>query len=351
MTSSIPVSPAHRPVRPDRKFLLMRQSNRPGALAEVKADETTSIADEFAMRRVGDGTWIASVDASWRTWSGPQGGVVGALCIEAAQGVAPGLAVRVMDLRFLGQPQLGELRLNTSVFEVGRKSRIVDVTVVQSSRPVASATVTLGESSQRAAIRDCLAPAVPSTTALEDSAVFEIPRDLLPFGQHAEIRSTGGALPGDEAAEARMQAWVSIIPSFPLTASSLSIVADTMPPAIFATLTAPIPIATVAMSMHLTDDSSSSTGSHILVDTWNVSLSGGWAIEDSEMRDDTGRLLATSRQSRKVLRTYDSRETYVHGGRRRRDPKGGGRASAALATQSPCAARNRSTRLDRTCPI
>ncbi|WP_459959119.1 hypothetical protein [Nocardia sp. IFM 10818] len=48
-----------------------------------------SVRTLFALDAAGPRTWEATVDTSWRGWSGPHGGVIAALLIEVARAAAP----------------------------------------------------------------------------------------------------------------------------------------------------------------------------------------------------------------------------------------------------------------------
>ena len=82
---------------------------------------------------------------------------------------------------------------------------------------------------------------------------------------------------------------------------ALALLADCLPPAVFPTLTAPVAVPTVAFSMHVAAPPDDPGPVPVLVHTRNTSTSGGWSVDDTTLRDERGRLLASARQSRRVL--------------------------------------------------
>ncbi|UVF80342.1 thioesterase family protein [Gordonia mangrovi] len=134
--------------------------------------------------------------------------MIAALAVHVAAETVPEADVRAVDLRFSGRPGDGELRLTSTVTSAGRSTRMVDVVVAQQGLVVASASVTMGQLCPPAAadIADISADVVP---APESCAPFSIPPEIVPMGQHLDLRPTDGPLPLTAAAEPWMRAWIS----------------------------------------------------------------------------------------------------------------------------------------------
>ncbi|MDY6809166.1 MAG: thioesterase family protein [Actinomycetota bacterium] len=264
-----------------------------------------ALGDEFSVRILEDGQWVADVDRSWWGWSGPHGGVIAALAVYVAAETVPEADVRAVDLRFSGRPGDGELRLTSTVTSAGRSTRMVDVVVAQQGLVVVSASVTMGQLRPPAAadIADISADVVP---APESCAPFSIPPEIVPMGQHLDLRPTDGPLPLTAAAEPWMRAWISTQRPMSVDAAYLSLLADCLPPAVFPTLSAPLAVPTVAFSMHLAAPPDHPGPAPVLVHTRNTSTSGGWSVDDTTLRDHRGRLLASARQSRRII-AWDNR--------------------------------------------
>jgi acyl-CoA thioesterase len=257
------------------------------------------LLDSFGASPTGDGRWSATIDPSWWGWSGPHGGAIAALAVRVGADAAPGASVRALDLRFVGKPDGGELLLTPSVREVGRHTRVVDVAVTQSGVEIASASVTAGRvgESGPADVVD-RTPGVPGSEGLTP---FMIPPEIVPIGAHLDLRPVDGPLPLTGADEPWMRAWITTRTPMAVDAAYLALLADCLPPAVFPTLTAPLALPTVAFSMHVTAPLDDAVPAPVLVRTRNTSTSGGWSVDDTTLRDRSGRLLASARQSRRVL--------------------------------------------------
>ncbi|WP_063018299.1 acyl-CoA thioesterase [Nocardia niwae] len=258
-----------------------------------------TIADEFALTETGAGGWQARVDRSWRGWTGPHGGVIAALLIEAARAAAAEpLPVRAVDLRFLGRPTDGLLTFRATEHAVGRSTVVLDVNAQQDGNPVAGASVTFGRT-VASDVADHPGVPAPHVPGPESCARFVLPPEIVPASAHFTIRPAAGPLPLTGADEPMMCAWIGLVPELPADAAALAILSDALPPAVFPTLRAPVAIPTVALSMHLHN---APTGDlPVLVRTANASTGDGWSVDDTSIWDRNGRLLASARQTRRVL--------------------------------------------------
>ncbi|MGW4718934.1 thioesterase family protein [Nocardia sp. NPDC004260] len=258
-----------------------------------------TLAEEFALTETGAAGWQARVDRSWRGWTGPHGGVIAALLIEVARAAAAEpLPVRAVDLRFLGRPTHEVLTFHAIERAVGRSTVVVEVGADQDGSPVAGASVTLGRAVASGVAYYAGAPA-PRVPDPDSCAHFALPPEIVPAAAHFDIRPAAGPLPLTGADEPMMCAWIELVPELPTDAAALAILADALPPAVFPTLRAPVAIPTVALSMHLHDVPTE--GSPVLVRTVNASTGGGWSVDDTAIWDRSGLLLASARQTRRVL--------------------------------------------------
>ncbi|MFE7747171.1 acyl-CoA thioesterase [Nocardia sp. NPDC057455] len=258
-----------------------------------------TLAEEFALTEAGAGRWQARVDRSWRGWTGPHGGVIAALLVDVARAAATEpMPVRAVDLRFLGRPTEEALTFRATEHTVGRSTVVLDVHAEQGGKPVAAASVTLGRTMESGIAAYAGAPA-PSVPDPESCAPFALPPEIVPAAAHFDIRPVAGPLPLTGADEPMMCAWISLVPEAPADAAALAILADALPPAVFPTLRVPVAIPTVALSMHFHDLPTG--GLPVLVRTVNASTAGGWSVDDTSIWDRSGLLLASARQTRRVL--------------------------------------------------
>lgn len=271
---------------------------------------TWGFGDAFALTATASGV-RAEIDDTWRGWSGPHGGVLAGLVIEVAAGTLAGpTPVRAMDMRFLGRPGTGAIDFITHRRRVGRTVTVVDVHAEQDGTPVLSGAVVFGTSTSSEITAGAPgaggsgpggrggAPEVPSAA---ECPRFAIPAEIVPVGAHFDIRPAAGPLPLSGAGAAWMCAWIDLIPAAPISAPTLAVLADALPPAVFPTRTVPVAVPTVALSLQLHSDSATPVTGPVLVRATNTATAAGWSADETELWDEAGLLLATARQTRRVL--------------------------------------------------
>ncbi|PXX70902.1 acyl-CoA thioesterase [Nocardia tenerifensis] len=260
-----------------------------------------SVGETFALTETDYRVWHAHVDRDWRGWTGPHGGVIAALLVEVARRAGGGeLPVRAFDQRFLGRPAEGAFTFRATTHAVGRSTTVVDVQAAQESGVVASASVVFGRAVP-SGVTERAGVAAPEVRAPEQCESFALPREIIPAAAHFDIRPAAGPLPLSDADETMMCAWIELVPGMPTDAATLAIFADALPPAFFPTLTAPVAVPTVALSMHLHTDLLDPVPQPVLVRTTNASTGGGWSVDDIDLWGRDGRILASARQTRRVL--------------------------------------------------
>ncbi|MFX0578103.1 acyl-CoA thioesterase [Nocardia nepalensis] len=262
---------------------------------------TSRLGDEFALAETDHRIWRAQIDESWRGWTGPHGGVIAGLLVEVARRAGgDGLPVRAVDLRFLGRPADGVLTFQASAHPVGRSTAVVEVMAEQEGKSVASAAITFGRTTPTQ-VPDLPPTTAPRVPAPYDCLPFRLPPEIVPAAAHFDVRPAAGPLPLTGADEAWMCAWISLVPELSTDAAALAVLADALPPGFFPTLSLPVAAPTVAFSMHLHTDLTRPTQQPVLVRATNASTAGGWSVDDIDIWDRGGTLLASARQTRRVL--------------------------------------------------
>jgi hypothetical protein len=85
-----------------------------------------------------------------------------------------------------------------------------------------------------------------------------------------------------------------VIAGLLVDATTLAVLADALPPGFFPTLSRPGAAPTVAFSMHLHTDPTRPTQQPVLVRAANASTGGGWSVDEIDIWDRGGALLACS---------------------------------------------------------
>ena len=93
-------------------------------------------------------------------------------------------------------------------------------------------------------------PAVPGWYACPP---LTLPRDLAAFAAHLDNRPATDARPLGGGERAELLAWIRFVDRRPLDAEALVVLADALPPALFALWTVPRPVPTAELTVHFTD--------------------------------------------------------------------------------------------------
>ncbi|GAB3668149.1 thioesterase family protein [Nocardioides korecus] len=249
---------------------------------------TGSLVDAM---QVSDGT--ATLDRSWWSWAGPHGGFVAGLCVRASLPLlGEGRVPRSLHAVFLEPAAEGELALDAAVVREGGSSIVVSVTAGDAVR----ATVVAGRPRGDAVVPAEPLPDVPGPEECDETP---LPADVVPFSQHLRFRFATAARPFASGPEAQLVAWARLVDDVPLDHAALVMLVDAMPPAAYAVAATPVAVPTVDLTVSFTDAPPAS--GWVLLRITTRSAAGGWCLDDSEVWDADGRLLARGRQTRRVL--------------------------------------------------
>lgn len=241
-----------------------------------------------------DGT--ATLTSDWYSWAGLQGGLLAALCLRAGvSSLHEDLLPRSLTAQFLEPAVEGGLELATSSVREGRSSAVVEVVAGSAARAVLVAGRSRGASSLSAVT----APEVPGP---DDCPSLDLPVDLVPFSQHLRFRAATPARPLVGGNTAELVAWVRLLEDATLDAAALCVLVDAMPPALYGAMAQPVPIPTADLMVTFTGECAPSAraSSWSLVRICTRHAAAGWCVDESDVWDTQGRLLASARQTRRV---------------------------------------------------
>lgn len=241
------------------------------------------------------------VDRSWWSWAGPHGGLLAALALRAASGLAgPGRTPRALTVQLLQAPDDALLPSADLIREGGASSTVSSALRGADGTPAVNAVLTSGRSGGGGTPYTAVpAPDVPGP---DGCAPVDLPVDVVPYTQHLELRPAAGTLPFAGGSVAEMVAWVRLIDDDPLDTAALTVLADSMPPALYAIATTPVAVPTVELSMSYASglDAAPRRG-WVLVRIATRTAADGWCVDDSNVWAPDGELLVSSRQTRRVL--------------------------------------------------
>lgn len=250
--------------------------------------------------RVEPGRWVVTVPRSWGSWSGPLGGLLNAIAARAAADLtSAGATPMATHTQFVRKVSGAPVSFAATVERAGGTTEFVTVRGTQDDQTVLISSVVCGRRTGGPLVQRVSAPVVPPP---EECQEIQFPPELVPFGQRFEIRQASGAYPMSGVARAEMGAWLRLRPEAPTDALIAIVMMDAMPPGLYPTLTEPAAIVSAELSVHLHRDlAEHPVAGFVLAVQRTVTDGDGWCVDEAELWDRDGALLAQSRQQRRIL--------------------------------------------------
>jgi acyl-CoA thioesterase len=246
------------------------------------------------------------LDPTWWSWSGAHGGVLVAEAVRhaaATLGVGPRRSLRSVSVQLLSAVGAAPVRLRPTLLREGGTATSVALAAEQGGELRLHGHAVFGADGSAAA--PGVAPAgAPRVDPPETSPVVRNDPTLVPFTQHVEFRSADGSRPLAGAADAQLTAWIRLREQATVDGAAAVMLLDALAPALYASLRSPVPVPTLDYTVHIVaplDVRPVPAGSWLLARQRCVSAADGWAVDDGTLWDAGGRLLATARQTRRVL--------------------------------------------------
>ncbi|GAA2964940.1 acyl-CoA thioesterase [Actinokineospora diospyrosa] len=241
---------------------------------------------------------VERVDESWRSWTGAHGGLLAGIALEHAGRRVSGLPARALHVSFLAAVRSDEVRVSADLIKAGRSSSTVTARLEAGEKLALLATATFGGGDAGPQ-----SPALPLSDIpdVEDLEPFTLPPGLVPFAQHIEFRPVGGVpLSGGDSPV--LTSWVRLVNPPARPESAATVLLDVLAPALYATRTTPVPIPTVELAVHFTEAAHTfNAGEWAFARIHTEHASAGWCVDGSEVWNRNGDLVATGRQTRRIL--------------------------------------------------
>ncbi len=252
--------------------------------------------------------WI--FDPSWRSFSAIQGGLIVGSLLRAARGEVMDRSGRSAVVRSATTHFLDAVVPDVAVLPTVRLNRLGATSSVHAEAWQGSSlcavsqvlvTSTQDVDDETAAVFGAdLAQGYPTPDEAEPLA---LPTSFVPFTSHLEFRAVGPGRPLAGGPEPRLTAWIRFrdITDVPGPLVQLGVIADALPPSLYATMTTPAVLPTVELTLHLLR-SVPPIGAWVRVEQWTSWQDAHVCIDDAVLHDEQGRVMARSRQTRRVLR-------------------------------------------------
>ncbi|WP_222611212.1 thioesterase family protein [Undibacterium nitidum] len=261
---------------------------------------------------------LVDIAAGWGQGRATFGGLLGALVVAHLQGALarksePGsqvsLVLRALTISFVAPVEVGQVSISSEVLRSGKSVTQMLCTMKQNGQVCVSALASFGAARQsRVVVASAAAPQIDSPEA---GRVIPNLEGIAPeFTKLIDFRFINGELPFSGAATSHIEGWMRWKPSAGVktpTARYLDLVAliDAWPPAVLQMLAQPTPSSSLTWTLEFPaiDDAQLSTEAN---PWWQYravteSAQNGYAHISSHCWDQTGRLVAISRQTATVF--------------------------------------------------
>lgn len=251
------------------------------------------------------GAWTAAIDPTWWIFDIPHGGATTALLVGAAELLVPARAVRTVTaalLRPLMSSDGSPAHVSASTVNETKSLSVVEVKAVVEGKLAATASVmlsTVRDSTQRRDFSQL--PEVQGIEGLVDLGTM--PAEFVPrfIREHIEVLPFG-FMPFAGGDTPELTAWMRLRQPRPFDARLVTVLLDTLPSAISATVVGVKVAPTVEYSLALDHTAIAAVvpGEWILCRARNWAAGEGWGFEDAELWTASGALLGKGRQFRRI---------------------------------------------------
>lgn len=256
---------------------------------------TTELDRATALRPDAAG-FSTDIDPEWFVQTGPNGGYIAALLMRALLTTVddPGRPARSMTIHYLLPAKAGPARVEVEALRTGRSLSFLSVRLVQDERLIATGLAAFGSGRSDLVFQD-VSPPVGIPRADELSAPEPVPSLAPPIADRLDYRPTKLAALFSGAAP-EFWCWLRLRDPAPVDAAVLALYVDAMIPSLFLRSPVPVLVPTVDLTLHLRAAPRPGYDGWCLGHVRTRTVADGFAEEDCDIYDDSGVLLAQSRQ-------------------------------------------------------
>lgn len=254
--------------------------------------------EAIGRRRTAAGRYAVDVRHGWDFAGVPNGGYLMAIVVGVLSDLTGRPDPATVTAHFLTAASPGPATVEAEVLRDGRTHTSARATLVRDGEKLVEVLATLGDMS-RPRSEVVRHPPLPSLPGPIDSVGAEADRGGFPapaIAEKLELRldpAHVGFATGAPSGEAVVQGWARFADGRPVDTTALTLLADAFPPSIF---NSGLPIGwtpTVELTVHLHDRPAAGwIGCSFRTEV----VTGGYASEDGLLWDETGRIVAMSRQ-------------------------------------------------------
>ena len=247
----------------------------------------------------GPGTWSAEVPEGWDIFGITNGGFLMSIATRAMAAEAPGRELISANGTFLNPAGAGPVTVEVATLKSGRSLTTLSAAMSREGRALVAASAVFGFPGRPVPDQDLVTgefpdlPAPAECAPVEPSGSAPLPP---PFTARVEIRAHPAdalGVIGEKTGNALMRGWFRLRDSEPLDAHAVVLASDALAPAIF---NSPYPAGwtpTVDLAVQVRDPHPAGWLACRFATRF---VTGGMLEEDGEIWDESGRLVALSRQ-------------------------------------------------------
>ena len=207
-----------------------------------------------AVTALGRGRYSAEVREEWNGPAAPNGGILAATMLRAAQAeLGPDAPPpRTLAAHYLQAPAAGPVTLDVEVLRQGKRVRAAEVRLRQADRLAASATIIFSAARAQAATLTRTPPSpVPDPENVAELALGQLP-GAPPLFDAVRLAPALGPPPFRRGEQALTGGWLALRgDDAPLDAARLCAMSDLWWPAVFGILDGPAGAPTIQLTIHL----------------------------------------------------------------------------------------------------
>ncbi len=262
----------------------------------VQRDAVTPFDAAVAIQSVGPGRYRAGVDPAWDGPATPNGGVLTAIMVRAAQAeLGPaGPPVRTVSAQFLDAPDHGPVEVEVQILRAGKRVAVCDARMRQADRLITQMTLICSAARSQDSGPVDRPPPAPDFHLVP--ALDPVRLSQPPFLHRVQLRPAFGPELFSGASDAVSGGWMSLRDdAAPLDAARLCALSDLWWPPIFGRLTAPAAVPTLQLTVYLRRTATAVHGP-ALARFQTRTVQEGHIEERGGLWSSTGELLAESQQ-------------------------------------------------------
>lgn len=260
----------------------------------VEPSQSHPFDESLHLQPTSDGRITGSIDTRWWLFVGPNGGFLASLCLQSLQHAVGNQAhPRSFSIQFLRRVAEGPVEFDAQVDKQGQTFLFASGRMYQNGNLLSTFVGAFSAPQSGPAFYD---HRMPSVKQPEDIP----PRDLDPdgaleFSQHFEFRPALDAMPFSGRDSARIGGWIRFKKPRPIDALQIPTIADSLFPAVYVKLEAPVNTPTIDLTVHFRSTLPRDYDWLLACFETRYAIEG-FIEEDGEIWARDGTLIAQSRQ-------------------------------------------------------